>query len=183
MHAMEWAAVGSAAFAAFAACASWASVWQNRRERLAAQRPELVIEVSVRVPSNKIMAQIHNNGGTARSVRFCVVEGAFVAYGTPLPTGIFQSGESRTIETNLPPTEGRAAKAWVSAVDLDARYVYVTASNGQQKRYRLRWPHRRVSDARFTEDFYGVKADRLTWSHTPRPTDGYRTVGAAPATP
>jgi hypothetical protein len=162
MHATEWAAVGSAAFAAVAAGASWSSVWQNRRERLAAQRPELIIEVSVRVPSNKIVAQIHNNGGTARSVRFCVIEGSVMAYGTPLPTGIFQSGESRTIETTLPVTEDRAAKAWVSGVDPEARYVYVTTSKGKQKRYRLRWPHKKMSDARFTEDFYGVAADKLT---------------------
>ena len=62
MHTTEWAAVGSAAFAAIAAGASWSSVWQNRRERVIAQRPELVIEVSLHFPSNKIVAQIHNNG-------------------------------------------------------------------------------------------------------------------------
>jgi hypothetical protein len=162
MHATEWAAVGSAAFAAVAAGASWSSVWQNRRERLAAQRPELLIEVSVGFPSNKIVAQIHNNGGTARIVRFCVIEGTFMAYGTPHPTGIFQSGESRTIETALPSTEDRSAKAWVSGVDPGARHVYVTTSKGDQKRYRLKWPHTNVSDARFTEDFYGVAADRLS---------------------
>jgi hypothetical protein len=161
MNATEWAAVGSAALAALAAGASWASVWQNRRERMVAQRPELIIEVSLHIPSNKIVAQIHNNGGTARSVRFCVLEGPFMAYGTPKPTGIFQSGESRTIETTLPPTEDRAARAWVSGVDPEARYVYVTTSKGKQRRYRLRWPHKKVSDARFTEDFYDVAADQL----------------------
>lgn len=132
MHATEWAAVGSAAFAAIAAGASWWSVWQNRRERLAAQRPELIIEMSVHLPSNKVLAQIHNNGGTARSVRFCVIEGSFMAYGTPQPTGIFQSGESRTIETDLPPTKDRAAKAWVSGIDPEARYVYATTSKGSR---------------------------------------------------
>jgi hypothetical protein len=162
MHGTEWATVGSAAFAAVAAGASWASVWQNRRERLAAERPELIIEVSVHSPSNKIVAQIHNNGATARSVRFCVIEGSFMAYGTPLPTGIFKSGESRTIETELPLSESREAKAWVSGVDLEARYVYVMTSKGKQKRYRLRWPRRKVSDARFTEDFYGMMAGELT---------------------
>jgi hypothetical protein len=162
MHAPEWAAVGSAAFAAVAAGASWSSVWQSRRERLAAQRPELIIEVSVHVPSNKIVAQIHNNGGTARSVRFCVVEGSFMAYGTPLPTGIFQSGESRTIGTDLPPTEDRAAKAWVSGIDPEARYVYATTSKGKQKRYRLGWPRREMSDARITQDFYGIILGELT---------------------
>ena len=45
-----------------------------------------------------------------------------IAYGTPQPTGIVQSGESRTIETELPPTPHREAKGWVSAVDLAARY-------------------------------------------------------------
>jgi hypothetical protein len=162
MHATEWAAVGSAAFAAIAAGASWSSVWQNRRERLAAQRPELIIEISVHLPSNKVLAQIHNNGGTARSVRFCVIEGSFMAYGTPQPTGIFQSGESRTIETDLPPTKDRAAKAWVSGIDPEARYVYATTSKGKQKRYRLGWPHSKMSDARITEDFYGIALDKLT---------------------
>jgi hypothetical protein len=50
----------------------------------------------------------------------------------------------------------------VSGIDPGARYVYVTTSKGKQKRYRLKWPHKAVSDARFTEAFYGITADRLS---------------------
>lgn len=160
-NATEWAAIGSGA-AAVAAAASWASVWQNRRERLAAQKPQLVIEVSEHFPSGKIVVQLHNSGGTARSVRFGVIEGAMIAYGTPQPTGIVQGGESRTIETELPPTPRREAKGWVSGVDLAARYVYVTSTKGEQKRYRLRWPHKKMTDERITRDLYKMAAKDLT---------------------
>jgi hypothetical protein len=95
-------------------------------------------------------------------VRFCVIEGAFMACGTPNPTGIFQGGESRTIETALPLTQDRSAKAWVSGVDPGARYVYATTSKGDQKRYRLKWSRKKVSDTRITDDFYGVAIDQLT---------------------
>jgi hypothetical protein len=162
MHAAEYAAVASAGLAAVAAAASWSSVWQNRRERVAAQRPDLIIEVSEHLPSHKIFVQIHNNGGTARGVRFCVIEGNFAAYGTPHPTGILRSGESRRIEADLPPTQDRTARGWISGVDVAARHVYATTTKGQQKRYRLKWMRKSMTDARITQDFYGIDPQQLS---------------------
>jgi hypothetical protein len=158
----DWATVGTAAFAAVAAIASWASVLQTRRERLAAQRPDLLIEVSVHLPEEKVFVQIHNNGGTARSVRFCTIEGTLMAYGTPQPTGILQRGESRSIETSLPATKDREAKAWISGVDAAARTIYVASSKGKTKRYKLKKLSKDFTDAQITEDLYGIPPKTLS---------------------
>jgi len=158
----DWATIGAAAFAAVAAIASWASVLQTRRERLAAQRPDLLIEVSVHLPEEKVFVQIHNNGGTARSVRFCAIEGSLMAYGTPQPTGILERGESRSIETSLPATKDREAKAWVSGVDAAARTIYVASSKGITKRYKLKKLAKDFTDAQITEDLYGIPPEALS---------------------
>ncbi len=158
----DWATIGTAAFAAFAAIASWASVLQTRRERLAAQRPDLLIEVSVHLPDEKVFVQIHNNGGTARSVRFCAIEGTLMAYGTPQPTGILERGESRTIETALPATKDREAKGWISGVDAAARAIYVASSKGKTKRYNLKKLSKDFTDAQITEDLYGIQPKTLS---------------------
>jgi hypothetical protein len=158
----DWATIGTAAFAAVAAIASWASVLQTRGERLEAQRPDLLIEVSVHLPEEKVFVQIHNNGGTARSVRFCVIEGTFMAYGTPQPTGILERGESRSIETSLPATKDREARAWVSGVDAAARIIYVASSKGMTKRYMLKKLPKDFTDAQITEDLYGIPPKTLS---------------------
>jgi hypothetical protein len=158
----DWATIGTAAFAAVAAIASWASVSQTRRERLAAQRPDLLIEVSVHLPEEKVFVQIHNNGGTARSVRFCVIEGTLMAYGTPQPTGILERGESRTIETALSATKDREAKAWISGVDAAARTIYVASSKGKTERYELKKLSKDFTDAQITEDLYGIPHKTLS---------------------
>lgn len=158
----DWATIGTATFAAVAAIASWASVLQTRRERLEAQKPDLLIEVSVHLPEEKVFVQIHNNGGTARSVRFCAIEGTLMAYGTPQPTGILERGESRSIETSLPATKDREARAWVSGVDAAARIIYVASSKGMTKRYKLKKLPKDFTDAQITEDLYGIPPKTLS---------------------
>ncbi len=114
------------------------------------------------LPEEKVFVQIHNNGGTARSVRFCAIEGTLMAYGTPQPTGILERGESRTIETALPATKEREAKAWISGVDAAARTIYVASSKGKTKRYKLRKMSKTFTDAQITEDLYGIPPNTIS---------------------
>ena len=67
LSAAEWAQVASAAFAALAAFAAWATVRQNRRERVAAQTPELSFEVIEAVPSGGVKLHIANLGGSSET--------------------------------------------------------------------------------------------------------------------
>ncbi len=86
-----------------------------------------------------------------------------MAYGTPQPTGILERGESRTIETALlPASEDREAKAWVSGVDTAARTIYVASSKGKTKCYKLAKLSKDFTDARITEDLYGIPHDTLS---------------------
>ena len=89
-----WAAVAAIAAAA-AAAASWGTVWQGRRERLAAQTPDLHIHTMFRTADRVIRVMLVNNGGLARNVAFHIWEGSGVVSGIPGPTATFLPGESR----------------------------------------------------------------------------------------
>lgn len=133
----EWPTIFAAGFAAVAACASWASVWQNRRERLAAARPELHLEVQQSLGTGAITLHITNNGGAAKKVRFCVIEGDQFIYGHPFPTAVFRPGESRLLTTEANASGEKTAKGFVSGVDMAGRRLYLSAVAGGQRVYRL----------------------------------------------
>jgi hypothetical protein len=115
----------------------------------------MTIEVSEHYPSGKIMVQLHNSGAVARGVRFAVIEGDMIAYGTPHPTGIFQEGESRSIETTLTATDDRTARGFVGYADIAGKYIYVQPTNGRLRKHRLKWPRRRMTDERIIRELFG----------------------------
>lgn len=148
LHTAEWAAVVSAGFAAFAACASWASVWQNRRDRIVARTPDLHIEVQQALGSGIIRLHISNHGGPAKKVKFLVIEGEDFAYGHPAPTATFQSGESRLIETGLRASGQKTAKGFVGYCDMSGERYYACTVTGGKMSFRLKgWRRdRKISD-------------------------------------
>jgi hypothetical protein len=152
----EWPTIVAAAFAAVAACASWASVWQGRRERLAAATPELHLEVQQGLGTGNITLHITNNGGTAKKVRFCVIEGDQWIYGHPSPTGVFRPGESRLITTSARASGQKTAKGFVSGVDMGGRRLYLCTVTGGRRVYRTKgWrPARTLSDQTIIDELY-----------------------------
>jgi len=152
----EWPTIVATGFAAVAACASWASVWQTRRERLAAARPELHLEVQQGLGTGVITLHITNNGGTARKVRFCVIEGDQLIYGHPSPTAVFRPGESRLITTNAKASGEKTAKGFVSGVDMAGRRLYLSTVTSGRRVYHLKgWQAARdLSDQTIIDDLY-----------------------------
>jgi len=170
IHTAEWAAVASAALAAFAAGASWASVWQNRRERLAAATPELHFEVIYLTGEEpKVRLSIANNGGAAKNVYFCIVIGSEVSYGHPQPTAFFRPGESRIVGTQLtpPPSLSEKPKAMVACHDTPGSRLYVFTQDKPVLTYRLRGLRRTRKnvdgESWLHEYFPDVEWDKLTW--------------------
>jgi len=156
LHTAEWAAVGSAGFAAIAACASWASVWQNRRDRIAARTPDLHIEVQRMLGSGIIRLHVSNHGGAAKKVRFLVIEGGDVAYGHPAPTATFQSGESRLIETGLSASGQKTVRGFVAYCDMSGQRYYACTVSGGKMSFRLKgWRRdRKISDQVLAKKLY-----------------------------
>ena len=115
MHvsATDWATIATAAFAALAAGASWATVAQARRERRAAQTPDLHIEVVGTMGGGATGIRIHivNAGGIAKLVKFAVLVGNQLATGHPPPVTMFRPGESRILETKIAHTPNTAVTA------------------------------------------------------------------------
>jgi hypothetical protein len=134
----EWATVASAALASVAAMAAWASVWQNRRERVAAAVPGLDLEVQQGLGTGKITLHISNNGGAAKKVRFIVIEGGEFVYGHPAPTAVFRPGESRLITTSLKTSGGKTARGFVAGFDMSGARFYAWTVTGKRLDYRMR---------------------------------------------
>jgi hypothetical protein len=135
---LQWAAVASAAFAAVAALASWAAVWQAREISLSTQLPKLHIVVSENIDTGEIRVHIANDiGGLARDVAFAVVAGGQSCFGSLPPTAMLQPGDSATLVTPLR-TSSREIPAIVSCRDSLGR-LHVWAVDGK---HRV-WPRRR----------------------------------------
>jgi hypothetical protein len=142
----DWAPVASAALAAVAASASWSSVWQNRRERIAAERPDLHLEVQQSMDTGSIKLNITNNGGPAKYVRFLVVEGNQMVYGHPQPTAMFRAGESRHIDTPMFGGMEKKPKGFIGAYDMSGSRYYLWPFQGKDKVYRMKgWRRTRKS--------------------------------------
>ena len=126
------------AFAAVAAGASWASVAQTRRDRIAAQTPVLRLEVAEDLISKQISVHIHNHGGAALRVRFAVVVGNQLAYGHPAPTSTFQAGEGRVIETPIVTLGGVPAPGFVAGWNTTNDKLFVSWTDGEHAVYDRR---------------------------------------------
>ncbi len=136
MTAADLVTLATAVFAAVAAAAaSWASVLQTRRERLAAQTPELLLEVVEELPTRQISIHIHNHGGPAIRVRFAVALGNSLAYGHPAPTSTFLTGEGRVIETNVVTPGGVPAPGFVAGWNTAGTHLYVAWIDGRRAVY------------------------------------------------
>ena len=48
----------------------------------------------------------------------------------------------------------------MGCVALAARYLYVVSSKGEQHRYRLRWPRRKLTDRWITKRLYDIDAEK-----------------------
>jgi hypothetical protein len=170
MDAADWTAVGSTAFAAVAAGASWATVLQTRRERIAALKPNLHYEVIYLTgPQRCVQLSISNNGGAAKNVYFCVITGNEVTYGFPQPTAFFKPGEGRLINTDLTSPESLMAQAdsFVACHDASGARLYLFTTDKAPRVFRLRgWRRSRKGFA--AQDlarklFPGADLEKLTW--------------------
>jgi hypothetical protein len=148
--------------AAVAAAASWGTVWQGRRERLAAQTPDLHIHTMFRAADRVIRVMLVNNGGLARNVAFHIWEGSGVVSGIPGPTATFLPGESRLYDTDLKSIPDEATKAIVFCENLDRSRVYARAEGQSVRVYRLKgWRRMRrpfVADTVVEEIYPGALA-------------------------
>lgn len=155
-----------------AAAASWASVWQNRRERIAARTPELHLEVQQALGTRAISLHITNNGGTAKQVRFFVMDGKQLIYGHPAPTALFRAGESRLLTTNAHASGQKTVKGFVGAKDMSGRYFYIWTVTGHRQAYRMRgWRRARdVSDKAIIDELYPGEFDIKSMQHMPYET-------------
>ena len=126
----------TAVFAAVAAAASWASVVQTRRERIAAQTPQLHMELLEALDNGRsfLRIQLINAGGIARHISFSLVDGTQCVTGTPSPTPTFRAGESRTIDTALVPTSGVKPKGYVVCYDARGSF-YIWMTDGTTRTY------------------------------------------------
>jgi hypothetical protein len=154
---VEWPTIAAAGFAAVAAVASWASVFQNRRERLAAGTPEVHLEPQRELGTDQIMLHIASNGGLAKRVRFIVVAGSNAVFGYPAPIPTFRAAESRVIETALEAPEDTKLKGFIACYDATGARYYVWPMEGKPRVYRMRgWRRHRgtFSDDTLMKKFY-----------------------------
>jgi hypothetical protein len=131
------ATLATAAFAAVAAGASWASVLQTRRERIAAQTPDLHLELVEAIDAHGrgfLRMQLINAGGLAKQVDFSIADGTQFITGTPGPTPTFRAGESRTIDTGIVPTSGVKPVGYVNCYDAQGNF-YIWMTDGTKRKY------------------------------------------------
>jgi hypothetical protein len=133
----QWPTIVAAGFAATAAGASWASVWQNRRERIDARTPDMHVEVHHALDSDTVQVFIASNGGPAKNVYFLIVAGHMAVYGNPEPSTLFRAGESRIFETTLRRSVEQPI-GFVACHDLTARHLYVWNATEEQRVYRIK---------------------------------------------
>lgn len=136
--AVEWAQVGTAAFAAVAAGASWASVAQTRRERRERDTPRLHLEVAETVPGGHVVLSLDNIGGPAKLVTIAAVQGDRACVTHAPPSAFMRPGESRTFGTDLPPAPDKNAVAVVTCFDSRGRRLYAWSANNQDRVWKVR---------------------------------------------
>lgn len=147
MNGADWAALGSAAFAAVAAGGSWASVLQTRRERLAAATPSMSIDVITQLGTNEVRVQLMNHGPAVRGVEFAVaVDGQMTFSVTPRPT--LGPGETLLLRTTINHTSDTEPVSYVSCYDLTGRVLHAWWPDGHHEVYRVKdRPNERVNRA------------------------------------
>jgi hypothetical protein len=134
------AAVASAALAAVAASASWASVFQNRRDRIEATKPAMTIDLITDGQTGHVQVHLTNGGGgTARGVEFAAAAPATgqMVFGVPHPAPLFRSGESRLIETGINCDPTLELVGFVSCYDNTGKHLSVWWPNGEHHTYRI----------------------------------------------
>jgi hypothetical protein len=151
----DWAVSVSAACAALAALASWATVRQGRRDFLAARLPELEITVIEGLDTGAIKVHVVNHGqGPARNVKLAVIEGGAAIYGSLPPTGGLAGGESRMLMTAMSPASGQGEKAVVICLDV-AGALHGWAAGGRHRRWKLSRPwNKRLNDEKVFQHFF-----------------------------
>ncbi|MHB8234318.1 MAG: hypothetical protein ACYDHT_06655 [Solirubrobacteraceae bacterium] len=154
----QWPTIVAASFAAVAACASWAAVWLNWRERIAARTPDLHLEPQHDLENDEVRLYITSNGGPAKGVDFTFIAGHQMAEGHPEPTGVFRSGESRLLLTNLKRTI-EPPMGLITCLDMSEqhRYAWSGKPGGDRRVYRLKgWRRHRGELSNYTlmREFY-----------------------------
>ena len=140
MSTADIALVATAALAAIAAGASWASVFQNRKERIAASMPLMTIDVMVVADTETVRVHLTNSGGgVARGVEFSVSapEVGLIAYGVSHPTPTFRPGESRLIDTAIHANRDNELIGFVSCYDATGEHLKAWWPNGDHRDYRI----------------------------------------------
>jgi hypothetical protein len=128
----------STVFAAGAAGASWTSVLQNRRDRIAAESPAMTIDMIASDTDQTVQVHLSNQGGVARGVEFAPAVGQLMVFGVPHPAPLFRAGESRLIQTAIPVRRDDTIVGFVSCYDVHARRNYVWWPNGEHQVYDFR---------------------------------------------
>lgn len=152
----DWAPVASAGFAAIAAIASWIAVRQTRRDFVASRKPDLEITLIENMDTGALKIHIQNHGrGSARNVRFIVVEPEAAAVGHLPPNTTLAPGEGRTLLTPMQSSGDRhPVVAAVLCNDGDG-YVHIWKVDGRHKCWKLSWRwNYSLSDQGIFEKFY-----------------------------
>ena len=170
--AADWAALGSAAFAAVAAGGAWATVWQTRRTWRDLQTPHLT--PSWIEPGNRVRLLFTNSGGGyALQSFFIVVSGPEYSAGV-IPPVTLSPGTRVQLETELAPVGAlHEVTGVVFCLDRSGTWhVWSWAGEHRTPRKRLR-KVRSLSPEQALALFYpSLSADKLIyrgWHHAASP--------------
>ncbi len=158
MTAAEATQVASTVFAAVAAVGAGTAAWVMYRQWSASRKPAVSIDVS-EFNTGAMFLTLVNYGGAAKKVSFVVIEGKQACMGFLPMHGYLAPGERARLRLACETTGERKQIAAAYGFDLDGRWVYAWAANGQNLRWRARpgrW-RRRVTDeteASIVQRFY-----------------------------
>ena len=137
LTATDVATLATAAFAAIAAGASWVTVLQARRERVAAQTPLMSIDITTPLGSPEVRVTITNHGPAVRGVEFAIaVDGQMCFSPTDPPT--FAPGESRRLLPAINHVSDAEPFGFVSCYDISGGVLHVWWPNGASRLYHSR---------------------------------------------
>jgi predicted small integral membrane protein len=139
---VEWTQVVATAFAAIAALASGAAVWQSRRALQDTLLPRLVgVWKDPAASGGRVRLEIANTGsGFAHAASFYVVSGSQYARGRITETGLMLPQEVVHIDAQLPAIGTQTIIGVLFCEDLHGRWhVWSWAGKHRRPRTRLGW--------------------------------------------
>ena len=135
----DWAQLAGAAFTAVTAGTALLTVVRAERERRAAKRPELHIEVLQDLGAGQVRATVVNYGGPAREVVFGGTLGEAGFFGPIGPSTYWRSGETRVVLLGMrpDPTEDES-RVIVAGWDMAKSHLVAATTGGARESWPLR---------------------------------------------